>query len=533
MEENKTSFASEQVPPREPTELEKVQQRIANYQIGIKPQSAQAVNTLLELHLKSGLIKLEELEVVVAVRDEVQKGLASYNSSVEHAQRQLVELQEADRLAKEAAIESEKAQLTDKIREQRKQRKDAELKVAQLEAILASHGVNVDLNNDGVIGVKAGDLNADGFVELTKEEAATLAAEHGVTIPKTTIQKGTIDETPKKTSKAFQMARLLNPEEPVEQSEPSVAEVQPITEDEVLAEKIEETKVAISEWEEQSETEVEDEEMVFGNESTEEDGFDLPVEDETITIELPVPEDAKGIEAFLEEVETVQQEAEIDDIDEEQFNQSFEEPVGTVESDREVDEALEGWDANGSPTTEEPHTEVSRRERVLLDPLEASQRSDELRVAEEDTKTEPTYAKPSAVPITSTNMPRQTLKSGDSVEAEVKEQKINTYDSEEEMLEAVQQKIDTAKEQEEEFEELVIPSADELRGMTKKKIKETAEGLNFEVTTSDTKEDMIESIAEQTESLIQSLQESDEFVSATETVKDEDENVDRRDGGYF
>lgn len=518
MEENKTSFASEQVPPREPTELEKVQQRIANYQIGIKPQSAQAVNTLLELHLKSGLIKLEELEVVVAVRDEVQKGLASYNSSVEHAQRQLVELQEADRLAKEAAIESEKAQLTDKIREQRKQRKDAELKVAQLEAILASHGVNVDLNNDGVIGVKAGDLNADGFVELTKEEAATLAAEHGVTIPKTTIQKGTIDETPKKTSKAFQMARLLNPEEPVEQSEPSVAEVKPITEDPALTEKIEETKTAVSEWEEQSETEVEDEEMVFGNESTEEDGFDLPVEDETITIELPVPEDAKGIEAFLEEVETVQQEAEIDDIDEEQFNQSFEEPVGTVESDREVDEALEGWDANGSPTTEEPQTEVSR---------------DELRVAEEDTKTEPTYAKPSAVPITSTNMPRQTLKSGDSVEAEVKEQKINTYDSEEEMLEAVQQKIDTAKEQEEEFEELVIPSADELRGMTKKKIKETAEGLNFEVSTNDTKEDMIESIASQTESLIQSLQESDEFVSATETVKDEDENVDRRDGGYF
>ena len=203
MEENKTSFASEQVPPREPTELEKVQQRIANYQIGIKPQSAQAVNTLLELHLKSGLIKLEELEVVVAVRDEVQKGLASYNSSVEHAQRQLVELQEADRLAKEAAIESEKAQLTDKIREQRKQRKDAELKVAQLEAILASHGVNVDLNNDGVIGVKAGDLNADGFVELTKEEAATLAAEHGVTIPNTTIQKGTIDKHLRRLLKHF------------------------------------------------------------------------------------------------------------------------------------------------------------------------------------------------------------------------------------------------------------------------------------------------------------------------------------------
>lgn len=520
MEENKTSFASEQVPAREPTELEKVQQRIANYQIGIKPQSAQAVNTLLELHLKSGLIKLEELEAVVSVRDEVQKGLTQYNLSVETAQRQLAELVEADRVAKETAIAAEKAELVEKIRDQRKQRKDAELKVAQLEAILASHGVNVDLNNDGVIGVKAGDLNADGFVELTKEEAATLAAEHGVTIPKTTIQKGTIDETPKKTSKAFAMARLLNPES------------ETITEDPALAEKIEETKTAVSEWEDQQETEVPEEEMVFGNESTEEDGFDLPVEEESITIELPVPEDAKGIEAFLEEVETVKQEAEIDDIDEEQFNQSFEEPVGTVESDREVDEALEGWDANGSPVTEEPHTQVSRRERVLLDPLEASQRSDELRVAEEDTKTEPTYAKPSSVPITSTNMPRQTLKSGDSIEAEVKEQKINTYDSEEEMLEAVQQKIDTAKEQEEEFDEITIPSADELKGMTKAKIKEVAEGLNFEVSTSDTKDTMIESIATQTESLIESLQETDEFVSATETVKGEDDD-DRRDGGYF
>jgi len=490
MEENKSAFASEQV-TREPTELEKVQQRIANYQIGIKPQSASAVNTLLELHLKSGLIKLEELEVVVAVRDEVQKGLANYNSSVQNAQRQIVELQEADRLAKEAAIESEKAQLTDKIREQRKQRKDAELKVAQLEAILASHGINMDLNNDGVIGVKEGALNQDGFVELSAEEAASLAKQHGVTIPETKIQKGKQGEE-KQTSKAFQMARLLNPEEPVEQSEPSVAEVQPIsdgyvpqsettvpfTADEELQSKVEETKEAFSEWEEQSETEVADEEMVFGNESTEEDGFDLPVEEEVPTLEIPVPEDAKGIEDFYEEVDRVEEE--LNDLGEDL-------PV------------------------------------------------EELKVAEEDTKTEPTYAKPSAVPITSTNMPRKTLTSGDSVEAEVKEQKINTYDSEEEMLEAVQQKIDTAieQEQEEEFDELVIPSADELRGMTKKKIQETAEGLNFEVSTKDTKEEMIESIAEQTETLIQSLQESDEFVSATETVKDEDDNVDRRDGGYF
>ena len=487
-EEVKSEFASEQVVP-ELTELQKVQQRIANYQIGINPQSASAVSTLLQLHLKSGLIKIEELDAVIAVRNEIDKGLTDYNQAVQVAQQQLTELQEADRLAKEAQIEADKAALTDKIRDQRKQRKDAELKVAQLEAILASHGINVDLNNDGVIGVKEGQLNQDGFVELSAEEAAQLAQEHGVSIPQTKIQKGKQGE-PKQTSKAFQMARLLNPDEGVEQSEPSVAEVQPVsdgyvpqseetipfTADQELQDKIDETKQAISEWEEQTETEVADEEMIFGNESTEEDGFDLPLEEEVPTLEIPVPEDAKGIEDFYEEVDRVEEE--LNDLGEDL-------PV------------------------------------------------EELKVAEEDVKTEPTYAKPASIPITKTNV--RPLTSGDSVEAPIKEeQKINTYASEEEMLEAVQKKIDDAKvEEEEEFDELVIPSADELRGMTKKKIKETAEGLNFEVSTNDTKEEMIESIAVQTESLIESLQESDEFISATETTKGEEDDDDRRDGGYF
>jgi hypothetical protein len=497
------TFATEQA-PTEPTELERVQQRIANYKIAIAPSSAQAISTLLQLHLKSGQIKIDELDAVIGVRNEINKGLTDYNIAVETAQRQLNSLVEADRIAKAEAIEKEKAELVDKIRDQRKLRKAEEIKVAQLEAILASHGVNVDLNGDGVIGVKAGDLNADGFVELTKEEAATLAADHGVTIPPQTIQKGTRTEAPKKTSKAFEMARLLNPEgESNTQPPVTNVSVAPISEDEGFNNYVEEAKDSVNTWEEQTETEVPQEEMLFGSDESEEDGFDLPIEDETITIELPVPEDAKGIEAFLEEVESVKHEAEIDDIDEEQFNQSFEDTA-----EQEGKEIYSGAWSSGEDTMPD------------------------IKVAEEDTKTEPTYAKPSAVPITSTNMPRQTLKSGDSIEAEVKEQKINTYDSEEEMLEAVQQKIDTAKEQEEEFDEITIPSADELKGMTKAKIKEVAKGLNFEVSTTDTKDAMIESIATQTESLIESLQETDEFVSATETVKGEDDD-DRRDGGYF
>lgn len=491
------TFASEQA-TTEPTELERVQQRIANYKIALAPSSAQAISTLLQLHLKSGQIKIDELDAVIGVRNEINKGLTDYNIAVETAQRQLNSLVEADRIAKAEAIEKEKAELVDKIRDQRKLRKAEEIKVAQLEAILASHGLNVDLNGDGVIGVKAGDLNADGFVELTKEEAATLAADHGVTIPPQTIQKGTRTEAPKKTSKAFEMARLLNPEGE-SNTQPPVTNVAPISTDEGFNDYIEEAKESVNTWEEQTETEVPQEEMLFGSDESEEDGFDLPIEEETITIELPVPEDAKGIEAFLEEVESVKHEAEIDDIDEEQFNQSFEDTA-----------------------------EWTSGEDTMPD----------IKVAEEDTTTEPTYAKPAttgAVPITNTNVGKKTLKTGDSIEAPIsQEQKINTYSSEEEMIESVQAKIDAAKEQEveEEFEELVIPSADELKGMTKSKIKEVAEGLNFEVSTTDTKDAMIESIATQTESLIESLQETDEFVSATETVKGEDDD-DRRDGGYF
>lgn len=501
------TFASEQA-PTEPTELERVQQRIANYKIALAPSSAQAISTLLQLHLKSGQIKIDELDAVIGVRNEINKGLTDYNIAVETAQRQLNSLVEADRIAKAEAIEKEKAELVDKIRDQRKLRKAEEIKVAQLEAILASHGLNVDLNGDGVIGVKAGDLNADGFVELTKEEAATLAADHGVTIPPQTIQKGTRTEAPKKTSKAFEMARLLNPEGE-SNTQPPVTNVAPISTDEGFNDYIEEAKESVNTWEEQTETEVPQEEMLFGSDESEEDGFDLPIEDETITIELPVPEDAKGIEAFLEEVESVKHEAEIDDIDEEQFNQSFEDTA-----EQEGKEIYSGAWTSGEDTMPD------------------------IKVAEEDTTTEPTYAKPAttgAVPITNTNVGKKTLKTGDSIEAPIsQEQKINTYSSEEEMIESVQAKIDAAKEQEveEEYEELVIPSADELKGMTKSKIKEVAEGLNFEVSTTDTKDAMIESIATQTESLIESLQETDEFVSATETVKGEDDD-DRRDGGYF
>ena len=183
----------------------------------------------------------------------------------------------------------------------------------------------------------------------------------------------------------------------------------------------------------------------------------------------------------------------MDLIDEEQFNESF--------------------------VSEEDFTQ---EEKDFLDEeLSEEDIVEELKVAEEDTTTTPTF------PITGGNAPN--LKG--QIPAPQKVSAV--YDSEEELLKAVQDKIDAKKEEEveEEYDEIVIPSSDELEGMTKKKIEEVSKGLGFNVSTKDTKEDMIQSFQDQTTKLIEDLQDSGEFVNSTE--EGDNENDDVRDGGYF
>lgn len=190
---------------------------------------------------------------------------------------------------------------------------------------------------------------------------------------------------------------------------------------------------------------------------------------------IEIPEDAKGIEEFFEEVEDVAE---------------------SVEEEFDIPLATDGENA----------------------PVE------ELKVAEEDTTTTPSF------PITGGNAPnvRQTLSSGDSVEAPVKKE-IKTYDSVEDLQAAVDEKN---QQQEEEFEEVTIPNESELKAMTKGKISEVAEGLGFEsVSTTQTKDVMIENFVKDTESFIEGLKESGDFISASDGNDDEDETV--RDGGYF
>ena len=109
---------------------------------------------------------------------------------------------------------------------------------------------------------------------------------------------------------------------------------------------------------------------------------------------------------------------------------------------------------------------------------------------------------------------------------------IPTYDTEEDMLAAAQEKLDNAQVEEEEYEEVTIPSESELKAMTKAAILEQGKMLDFVLDTKDTKAVMIASFLTQVDEFIASLQESGEFVSA-ENDEGENDNPNIQDGGYF
>lgn len=456
-DEIKSEFSQQLVEPAPLSEYQLVQQRIQNYTIGITPSNAQTISTILEVGLQKGNFKLSELDSLVSIREEVGKGLIDYNTQVQVAQRRLQELQEEETAKIIAEREIEQQKLLDNMAGERQRRKSAEERLSNMEAVLLSHGISMDLNADGKIGLTEGQKQVD----LTDDEKAQVNSI--VQVEKDNIAtQPNLQPKPKvpgKTSPAFAVARAMNP----------VVEEEPISTDEEFVEKVEETKQSFKEWE------------------------------ESVELELDVPADAKGTKEFFEEVDRVESEVdeldqvEMDLIDENQFNESF--------------------------VSEEDFTQ---EEKDLLDEeLSEEDIVEELKVAEEDTTTTPTF------PITGGNAPN--LKG--QIPAPQKVSAV--YDSEEELLKAVQDKIDAKKEEEaeEEYDEIIIPSSDELEGMTKKKIEEVSKGLGFNVSTKDTKEDMIQSFQDQTTKLIEDLQDSGEFVNSTE--QGDNENDDIRDGGYF
>lgn len=90
---------------------------------------------------------------------------------------------------------------------------------------------------------------------------------------------------------------------------------------------------------------------------------------------------------------------------------------------------------------------------------------------------------------------------------------VNTYDSIEELEQKIAEKNANAEEEYEEFEEIVIPDSDDLQGMTKSQIKESADALGFEVDTKKTKQIMMVDFNRQAEQLIAELTEQGAEIS--------------------
>lgn len=404
MAENKT-FAEQRVTEPELSESDRIRQRIQDYKAQLSPNTLQVIQIMLEAQLKSGLMKPADLDALVMLRDEVNKAQIEYNTQVQNAQRRLQDLSETEMAEKVAAEEAKIQAIVDSRDAERARRKGVEDRLAQMEAVLASHGISMDLNQDGVVGLTEGQV-AD---ELTEEEQAQV--DEMIQVEK--------DNITSKPSRAFQVARALNPEPAV--SDEAMAKANELADElEEFEQKVEETKKSFKEWDEENKQE----------------SFDFKPSGTTT-------------ESFMDEVERV----------------------------NEVAEAEE---------------ELAEDKPSSLPKVSAGQVNEEQ--AEELAEENPEFV-----------LHRESVRMVDEMPEQV----------------------------EEEYEEVTIPSESELKSMTKAKINEIAVGLDFDVPTSLTKNKMIESFLTQTDEFIQSLQDSGEFVSASDSSDDDESKDDIKDGGYF
>lgn len=421
------TFAQQQVTEPELSESDKIRKRIQDYKASLNPQTLQIIQILLDSQLKSGLLKPADLDAVVLLRDEVNKAQIEYNSQVQNAQKRLQDLAETEMAEKVAAQEAQVQAIVDSRDAERARRKSVEDRMAQMEAVLASHGISMDLNQDGVVGLKEGQVAS----QLTDEEQAQV--DNIVQVEKDNIAE--MESKPK--SRAFAMARAINPEPTIEEM-PGVEKMPPPD--------------PMESWETPA---VSDKQMKEANKLADElDEFEDKVESTKKSFkeweeENEFKPSGTTTESFLDEVERVNEVA-------------------------EADELLED-------TPPPPSAPV----------VSAGQVNDEQ--AEELAEVNPEF-----------------VLSRDSVKV-----------------------IDELPEEEEEYEEITIPSESELKSMTKANIKSEADKLGFDVSTSLTKTAMIETFKTQTDEFIQSLQDSGEFVSASDSNEDDESKDDIKDGGYF
>ena len=456
MIEEQSTFSTE-VP--ELSESERITKRLNEFTVGLKPANAEQVNLIMQKGLSAGNFKLDELDVLISIREQVNKGIIDYNTQVQTASKRIQELEILE-LQKQKDLVSKS--LADKdllITEERQAKKlaEQELRIAEEEnKILKAKLEALSSVENNVTSKPIQDLLDES------RASAEMAA------------------SPKVKSKAWEMVRQARPDEL-------------LTQDEELAEKIEDTKKAFKDFE--AETQV----------------VPTPALQDNVNFKPA----GTSVESFFDEVERVNEVAEADKLLEEpeigfadDFDDDDEDFVDDENFYNGIPETLEIDEATGR---EEP---VSSKGQVTSKPI-----------------------------ISGGNAPniQAQVSEPENIVAPVEEEKktIPTFDTEEELLASVNAKINIIEEDdaEEEYEEITIPSRSELENISKTEVQEEGDKLGFEL--SGSKEEMIDQFEEQTESFIASLQEDGDFISASETdatrsdEEKEDGKDDVRDGGYF
>ncbi len=454
MAEQTPTFASETV---EPTELERITNRLNTFTVGLKPANAEQVNQIMQKGLQAGNFKLDELDALVQIREQINTGIIDYNTQVQVATKRIQELEIEEAQRQKDLVASTLAERDLLIDAERRSKKlaEQELRVAEEENKILKAQLEALSNVQNNVTSKP-------IQDLLDESRASAE----------------MAASPKTKSKAWEMVRQARPDD--------------ITEDEDLAEKLDETKKAFKDFE--SETQV----------------VSTPALQDNVQFR------PHGIttESFYDEVEKVNEVAEADELfakEEETVgfdDESFDEDADFVDDEMfyngvSPEEALE--DVNEEP--------VPSTGQVTSKPV-----------------------------ISGGNAPniQAQVSEPENIVAPVEEEKktIPTFDTEEELLASVNAKVNIIEDEaEEEYEEITIPSRSELENSSKAEVQEEGDKLGFEL--SGTKEEMIDQFEEQTESFIASLQEDGDFISASETdntrsdeeKKDGDDDV--RDGGYF
>jgi len=353
------TFASEVT--TEKSESQKIRERIQTYQAGISPNSLQVIAVLLEQQLKAGLVKSTDLEALVMLRDEVNKATIDYRTMMEREQKRLQEITVQEAEQKQIELAQRENAFNQKLADERQLRKTTQDKLAQMEAVLKSHGISMDLDGDGQVGLAEGQEERT----LTPEEQAEVDRLLQESKDAVSVQKDNIAPAPlnKPKSRAFEMARALNPAPTIEE----MPGVEKISDDEDFVQKVEETKKSFKEWEEETVTE------------------------NQLELDIDIPEDAKGTDEFEQEVANVideqmkvAAEMEIDDevpdlrvaeedtsstpsLPEISDGQVSPENATVLKTDKVkvIEETPEGWDANGSPVVEEPEAEEEYEEITI------------------------------------------------------------------------------------------------------------------------------------------------------------------------